>query len=61
MQKIKFNDIEHTILIEDKTCVITPKNIFLSDTIEEMLYDIGEYNINYLKEPISDNGTFYVI
>jgi hypothetical protein len=41
--------------------VITyPQSITLQDSIEEMLEDIGVWDIEYLKEVYADNATFTV-
>lgn len=35
-----------------------PQNLILEDSIAEMLEDIGEWRLEYLKEVLGDNCTF---
>ena len=66
MKIIKYNGLDHKIFIngvigEDDIRVITvPQSLLLQDSIEEMLEDIGEFNMQYLQEVLNDNATFNV-
>lgn len=66
MKTIKFNGFDHQIFVNgtigvDEVRVITvPQSILLQDSVEEMLEDIGEFDIQYLQEIINDNASFTV-
>lgn len=59
--KIKVGDTEYKIFVSaDNTVITYPQSITLQDSIEEMLEDIGEYDIEYLKDVYRDNDTFCI-
>ena len=61
---IKVNGFEYRIYVSgtgSEVSVITvPQSITLQDSIEEMIEDIGEFDIEYLREVYADNATFSV-
>lgn len=64
MKTIKVNGIEYRIFVsgegEDVRVLTVPQSLTLQDSIEEMLEDIGEFDIKYLKEVYANNATFTV-
>ena len=61
--KIKRETEDHiyTVFIVDNTVAIEPPNILLLDTIQEMVDDIDDYDINYLRESIGNDRSLYPV
>ena len=62
IEKIKYQGIIYEVLISSSKASIRPQNSPLQDCIDEMMRDIGIFDIDYLKELISlnSNGMYSV-
>lgn len=52
---------QYMIIIDKDSldAIVSPPNILIQDSVEEMLTDIGKYDEKYLKELIYTNRSFY--
>lgn len=59
-KSVKVNGEDYEIFVSGTKVITIPQSITLQDSIEEMLEDIGAWDIVYLQEVYNDNATFSI-
>ncbi len=59
LKTIKINNESYEIFLGN-SCITYPQNICLQDSIDEMLEDIGVFDMEYLSEVYGDNASFCI-